>query len=145
MDSGIAGQLKKAFGTTDPYEVLKVERTATADEIKKAYRRSALRNHPDKGGDEEKFKAACVAHTILSDSEKRAVYDETGSLDDAERDIDEKSFDEWMSYFRQLYPKLTIDKIEKFSSSYKGGEEERGDVLGYYEKFEGNMKKLMGR
>ena len=60
------------------YQILNVEETASAEDIKKAYRRAALRNHPDKGGDEEKFKAACVAHSILSDEEKRAVYDETG-------------------------------------------------------------------
>jgi len=60
----------------DYYEVLGISRTATLDEIKKAYRRMALQYHPDKNpGDpeaEEKFKEAAEAYGVLSDDEKRA-------------------------------------------------------------------------
>ncbi len=66
----------------DCYEVLGIERTADADEIKKAYRRLALKYHPDKNpGDkaaEEKFKELGEAYEILSDSQKRALYDQHG-------------------------------------------------------------------
>lgn len=66
----------------DYYEVLGVKKDATADEIKKAYRKMAIKYHPDKNpGDkeaEEKFKEAAEAYDVLSDSEKRAKYDRFG-------------------------------------------------------------------
>lgn len=66
----------------DYYEVLGVERNANADEIKKAYRKAAIKYHPDKNpGDkeaEEKFKEAAEAYDVLSNQEKRARYDQFG-------------------------------------------------------------------
>jgi len=66
----------------DYYEVLGVERTATEDEIKKAFRQAALKHHPDRNpGDaqaELHFKEAAEAYEILSDGEKRARYDRFG-------------------------------------------------------------------
>lgn len=57
------------------YDTLGVLRGATQDDIKKAYRKKALKHHPDKGGDEEAFKALTRAFDILSDSRKRTQYD----------------------------------------------------------------------
>lgn len=69
----------------DYYEVLGVDKKATLDEIKKAYRKLAVKYHPDKNpGDkeaEEKFKEAAEAYSVLSDNEKRARYDQYGSAD----------------------------------------------------------------
>ena len=66
----------------DYYEVLGVGRNASADEIKKAYRKLAIKYHPDKNpGDkqaEEKFKEAAEAYSILSDPDKKAKYDQFG-------------------------------------------------------------------
>lgn len=66
----------------DYYEVLGVDKGASADEIKKAYRKLAVKYHPDKNpGDkeaEEKFKEAAEAYSILSDADKRAKYDQFG-------------------------------------------------------------------
>jgi molecular chaperone DnaJ len=66
----------------DYYEVLGVSRTATEQEIKSAYRRLAVRHHPDKNpGDaeaEEKFKEAAEAYSVLSDAEQRRRYDRFG-------------------------------------------------------------------
>ena len=66
----------------DYYEVLGVEKNASADEIKKAYRKAAVKYHPDKNpGDkeaEEKFKEAAEAYDVLSNSDKRARYDQFG-------------------------------------------------------------------
>jgi molecular chaperone DnaJ len=66
----------------DFYEILGVERTASAEEIKKAYRKLALAHHPDRNpGDkaaEAKFKEAAAAYEVLSDAEKRRQYDQFG-------------------------------------------------------------------
>ena len=67
----------------DYYEVLGVSRSASAEEIKKAYRRLAVQWHPDKNPDnkhhaEEKFKEAAEAYSVLSDQQKRSQYDQFG-------------------------------------------------------------------
>lgn len=66
----------------DYYEILGVERSASEADIKKAYRRVAMKHHPDRNPDdasaEEKFKEASEAYQILSDSQKRAAYDQFG-------------------------------------------------------------------
>ncbi|KAK0525241.1 hypothetical protein OC842_005572 [Tilletia horrida] len=65
----------------DYYAILEVEQTASDADIKKAYRRQSLLHHPDKGGDEEKFKLCNEAFSVLSDSEKRHRYDSGADLD----------------------------------------------------------------
>ena len=66
----------------DYYEVLGVSKDASADEIKKAYRKMAVKYHPDRNPDdkeaEEKFKEAAEAYDVLSDADKRAKYDRFG-------------------------------------------------------------------
>lgn len=59
----------------DYYEQLGVDRTSQPDEIKKAYRKLASKHHPDKGGDQEKFKKIQEAYDTLSDPEKKYAYD----------------------------------------------------------------------
>lgn len=60
---------------TDYYAALGVPKTATADEIKKAFRKLASQHHPDKGGDTQKFQAIQQAYATLGDEQKRAEYD----------------------------------------------------------------------
>lgn len=63
----------------DYYEVLGISKSASADEIKKAFRKAAVQHHPDKeGGDEAKFKEANEAYEVLSDQQKRQRYDQFG-------------------------------------------------------------------
>src|ERR1700733_9563450 len=63
----------------DYYEVLGVSKDASADEIKKAFRRAAVQHHPDKeGGDEAKFKEVNEAYEVLKEPSKRQRYDQFG-------------------------------------------------------------------
>ena len=62
----------------DYYDILGVSRDASQDEIKKAYRKLAHKHHPDKGGDEERFKKINEAYNVLSDEKKRSQYDRFG-------------------------------------------------------------------
>jgi len=69
---------RKDVDTTKFYKQLEVEKSANDSEIKKAYRKLAVKHHPDKGGDPEKFKEITRAYEVLSDSEKRSKYDKFG-------------------------------------------------------------------
>jgi molecular chaperone DnaJ len=62
----------------DYYDILGVKKSASKDEIKKAFRVLARKHHPDAGGDEEKFKELNEAYEVLSDEDKRAEYDQYG-------------------------------------------------------------------
>ena len=70
--------MRSAADNSELYDVLGVKKDATSAEIKKAFRSKALKNHPDRGGDEETFKAIADAYGILSDDENRAMYDKYG-------------------------------------------------------------------
>lgn len=77
----LQAELKKAEAalkrskTKDYYKILGVPRECTETEIKKAYRKESLIHHPDKGGDEEKFKLVAEAFAVLSDPQRRQRYD----------------------------------------------------------------------
>ncbi|UFN51232.1 DnaJ domain-containing protein [Roseomonas sp. OT10] len=79
----------------DPYSILGVARTASAEEIRKAYRAIAKKNHPDLNPGnkeaEERFKAASVANDLLSDPEKRARYDR-GEIDASGQERPERAY-----------------------------------------------------
>ena len=72
------GRAPKKSDNSKYYEVLGVPKTASADDLKKAYRKAAIKNHPDKGGDPEKFKEISHAYEVLNDPEKREIYDQYG-------------------------------------------------------------------
>lgn len=68
----------------DYYKILGVEKGASIEEIKKAYRKLALQYHPDRGGsqsDQQRFKEASEAYQVLSDPQKRSQYDQFGRTD----------------------------------------------------------------
>merc|ERR1719160_220783 len=75
---GGGGRRRGPVNNTRLYEVLGVEKSATSDEIRKAYRKLAVKNHPDKGGDEAKFKEIQKAFDVLGDEKKRDLYDQGG-------------------------------------------------------------------
>ena len=68
------------------YDILGIGKTASADDIKRAYRKLAAEHHPDRGGDGERFKEINEAYQVLSDSTKRGQYDQYGqTFDQAQR------------------------------------------------------------
>jgi len=75
---GMGGGGRKPADTQEYYDILGVGKDATSAQIKKAYRKLAIKNHPDKGGDPEKFKKISVAYDTLSDPEKKELYDKYG-------------------------------------------------------------------
>jgi DnaJ-class molecular chaperone len=62
----------------NPYQTLGINKDATADEIKRAYRKLASQHHPDRGGDTQRFQEIQVAYDTLSDAQRRAMYDNPG-------------------------------------------------------------------
>lgn len=133
--------IRSIFGERSLYDILGIEKTAPEDEIRRAYRKLALVYHPDRvGGDAEKFKALSMVHSILSDAAKRSLYDSTG---DVESEGTDENFKDWYDYFRNLFPALTLSKIEDFSATYIGSEEERQDLIDAYQRFNGNLSKMM--
>jgi molecular chaperone DnaJ len=70
----------------DYYKELGVEKNASADDVKRAYRKLAGENHPDRGGNADKFKKVSEAYQVLSDPQKRSQYDQYGqTFDEAQR------------------------------------------------------------
>jgi len=78
MPGGMGGAPRGDVDTTKLYETLGVEKDATKKDIRKAYMKLSRTHHPDKGGDEHKFKEISAANEILSDETSRAKYDKYG-------------------------------------------------------------------
>ena len=76
MGGGFGGGQRGEVDNSKLYEILGVEKTASEAEIRKAFKKLAIKHHPDRGGDQEKFKEINGAYEILKDEEKRKVYDE---------------------------------------------------------------------
>ena len=137
--------LEKLFNTKDLYEVLRIKKTASETEIKRAYRKLSLEVHPDrvveaeKAAATEKFQALSKVHTVLADNEKRALYDESGEIDD---DVVVQERD-WDAYWRLLFKKIAVQDIEEFEKTYKGSEEEVNDITAAYLDYEGDMDAIL--
>ncbi|KAJ4295138.1 hypothetical protein N0V90_007148 [Kalmusia sp. IMI 367209] len=130
----------------DPYAVLGLEKEATADDVKKAYRKMALKHHPDKAHENEKeaankaFQEIAFAYAVLSDDRRRKRYDLTGSTAETLEDDDE--FD-WLNFYREQFQDVVNqENIEKISNQYKGSAEERRDLLNAYTNFDGRLSAI---
>ncbi|QDS75133.1 hypothetical protein FKW77_007663 [Venturia effusa] len=129
----------------NPYKVLEIEKNATPDQIKTAYRKLALKHHPDKVQEDDKEKAKelfqniSFAYGVLSDPRRRSRYDTTGRTNDTLHLDDEDDFN-WSDFFRTQFEDLVSnDKIEAFKAEYQGSEEEKLDVIASYVTNEGDM------
>lgn len=91
-------------------------------------------------GDAEQFKALGVVHAILSDETKRRNYDASGDIDT--HDLSEEA-EHWYNYFRELFPRVTVESIDKFRCEYRLSEEERRDVIECHHTFRGDFAAVM--
>lgn len=100
---------RRDVNNTKFYQVLGIDKNASENDIKKAYRKLAIKHHPDKGGDQEVFKELCRAYEVLSDPEKRRTYDQFGEegLDNAGASDPSDIFD---LFFRGGRPKRSNGK-----------------------------------
>ncbi|KAF2860103.1 DnaJ-domain-containing protein, partial [Piedraia hortae CBS 480.64] len=132
--------------TIDPYNILSLSRSATADQIRSAYRRAALLHHPDKAPPESKdlahvkFQEIAFAYAILSDPSRRARYDATGSTSES---VECDSDFNWADFYRHQYEGAVSEAtISKFASEYRNSEEERTHLLAAYTRHKGRMAKI---
>jgi len=118
----------------DFYEVLGVDRTADIEEIKKAYRKLALKYHPDRNPNdkvsEEKFKEVGHAYEILSDSQSRAAYDQYGHAAFDSRARASSGFHNPSDIFREVFGNASIFE-DLFGGERRTGGALRGEDLRY--------------
>ncbi|CAE6447706.1 unnamed protein product [Rhizoctonia solani] len=138
-------------GPVDLYSVLGIKVTATSDEIKGAYRRLALKYHPDKhvNASEEgkttassKFQQIGFAYTILGDETRRKRYDTTGSINSTIPDLAEGE-DAWERYFEEMFDSVTRERLDEMRQEYQGSEEERSDLRAVYLAGNGSIDHIM--
>lgn len=138
-------EIQDFFGTQDLYEVLGAERRADSEQIKKAYRKSSLKIHPDRVDDPDKelatkkFQVLAKVHFILSDDERRKLYDDQGII--ANDDSLENQAN-WSEYWRLLFPKISEKDIQAYLDTYTDSKEEEEDLIKIYERFEGDLDKI---
>lgn len=135
-------EVPASFEGKDFYEILGVENTADSKSIRKAYRKKALRFHPDHNKAptaKDDFQFLAKVHETLSDEKKRAYYDKYGECDVELSD----DFDQAYDYWRTVFPKITEQDIEDFRTQYIGSEEEDEDLIKSMTDYKGDMKLVM--
>lgn len=118
----------------DYYEILGVEKNGDAEAIKKAYRKQALKYHPDRNPDnkeaEERFKEAAEAYEVLSDEQKKAAYDRYGHAGVEQmtggRPSGGMSYEDIMSHFGDIFGEMG-GSSNPFESFFRGGGSQRAE------------------
>lgn len=122
------------------YELLKVNKTATTPEIRKAYYALARKVHPDKNpGDPkaaESFQALKRAYDVLTDPNRRARYDKAGSIGE-----DESAFQEAYEKYKSV--EVTTEDIDEFIDGYKGSEAELRDLVQFAKRNKGDVSRVL--
>ncbi|PKY01637.1 DnaJ-domain-containing protein [Aspergillus campestris IBT 28561] len=131
---------------TDLYQVLGIDNDAPPEQIKSAYRKLALKHHPDKAPSDakedahEKFQQIAFAYAILSDEKRRRRYDLTGNTAEAVEDDDD--FD-WVDFYREQFSAaVDVGALDKLKAEYQGSAEEEGDILEAYRQAEGDLDRV---
>ena len=125
------------------YKLLNILPNATEKEIKKAYHTKARHVHPDRCGGtveaKKNFQILQKAYEILSDPEKRKLYDRTGCTD-----TDNNQFWEAYKHYRQAFPEITKEDIFAFEKEYRHSNEEKQAIVDFYVKHKGNVSNILG-
>ena len=143
-----ASSVPARFAGQSVYAVLGVDRDATAEVIKKAYRRMALSCHPDLNKSPTataEFQYLSRCHELLSDPAKRKRYDASGCMDGAAAEEDmmgaaEASEDAY-EYWRSIFPKISTDDIDSYREKYIGSDEEQQDLIAAYKQYHGDLQR----
>ncbi|KAL8926079.1 MAG: hypothetical protein Q9172_001958 [Xanthocarpia lactea] len=129
----------------DPYTTLNLTPSASNAEIRTAYKRLALKHHPDKAEPSQKssanstFQNIAFAYAILSSPHRRTLYDTTRSTSETLSSLSQDDDFNWLSFFRTQYSSLSAVSIDEFSNTYKRSGEERKDLLVSYAKYKGKL------
>jgi len=135
------------FRTKNLYEVLRLEKTASSAQIKKAYHKISLQVHPDRASEDKRelctkqFQCVGAVYSILSDDNRRGLYDDCGEVDDENDPLQQNK--DWEEYWRVLFPKITLKDIKEYELKYKGSDEEKEDIKKAYLEGEGNMETIL--
>eukprot|EP00035_Acanthoeca_spectabilis_P025042 m.456557 g.456557 ORF g.456557 m.456557 type:complete len:288 (+) comp21077_c0_seq1:116-979(+) len=140
---GLIEDCTRLLGTGNLYEVLGADSGADETALKRAYHKKALKIHPDRGGDTEKFQVVSRVYHILADAEQRAVYDETGDVPDDDPFSDRPPNQTWADYFAQRFQDVTTELLDEDKRMYQGSEEERNDVKKAYIDSKGDIAAII--
>ncbi|KAJ1017742.1 hypothetical protein NDA16_005061 [Ustilago loliicola] len=142
-------------GNVDLYGTLGVAKEATQEEIKKAYKKLALKFHPDKvlsnsasaGAEDaiQQFQKIGFAYAVLSDEVRRRKFDNTGSTKELMFGEGDADFD-WNEYFKELWTgEVSRQTLDDFKKKYQNSDEEKQDILEAYEETEGDLEGIFER
>ncbi|XP_074603638.1 dnaJ homolog subfamily C member 9 [Brevipalpus obovatus] len=142
----LLSECERFFKTKSLYDLFGIPSDASDEEIRKSFRRLSLKYHPDRYPDAKedeykditaRFQTLAKANMVLTDEQKRKLYDETGLVEDDDGNL--KSEDEWMEYWRCLFPEITTEDIDGYIAKYIGSDEEKQDLKTLYVKYEGDL------
>ncbi|WVQ95144.1 hypothetical protein IAU59_002238 [Kwoniella sp. CBS 9459] len=140
---------KSSSPETILYTALSVTPSATTEEIRKAYRKLALKYHPDKHttkSEDEKaelskqFQRIGFAYAVLSDEAKKKRYDSTGRTDDKFQGAEEMG---WEAYFESLYTRVDRKILDDDKKKYQGSKEEEADLIKAYNSSSGSFPSIL--
>lgn len=132
---------------TSYYDLLSVSPTASPAEIRKAFRLLALKHHPDRAGNTPEatdfFTQLRAVHDLLLDPARREEYDahgDTGTLHGGESKIDANAA---ACFFASAGARLSEDDVLRYETEYRNGNDECEDLLDFYNRFDGNVKRVL--
>ncbi|XP_037047441.1 J domain-containing protein CG6693-like [Bradysia coprophila] len=137
---------EKYYGTRDIYDLMGITKDALEKDVKKAYYRLSLQVHPDRVPDEEKnvatekFKVLSTINSILTDKDKKALYDERGIIDDND---DDGNLSTWLDLWRTFFKPITTEDIDNFQRDYVGSDLEKTDLKEAYLNGKGCINVMM--